>query len=88
MRIVEILFWNNDPTEGNRSDPQLDLPPAPFSDVLTKLASAFTKDVFIKNFWNLNNGWKGQTSEPAPPEAGNELIPRGTLQPTTASLGG
>jgi hypothetical protein len=26
MRIYEILFWNDDPAEGNRPDPQLDLP--------------------------------------------------------------
>jgi hypothetical protein len=32
MRIHEILFLNNDPTEDNRSDPQLDLRQTPFSD--------------------------------------------------------
>jgi hypothetical protein len=35
MRISEILFWNTEPTEENRSDLQRDLPPAPFSDDLT-----------------------------------------------------
>jgi hypothetical protein len=43
MRIVEILFWNNEPTEENRSSPQLDFPPGPFSDDLTNLANAFTR---------------------------------------------
>jgi hypothetical protein len=31
MRIVEILFWNNEPTEGHRFDPQLYLPHDPSS---------------------------------------------------------
>jgi hypothetical protein len=30
-------------------------------------------------------GCEGQPSEPAPPDAGTELIPSGTLEPTTAS---
>jgi hypothetical protein len=84
MRITEILFWNNEPTEGNRPDPQLDLPPAPFSDDPTNLANAFTRRGLVKHFWNLS-GSEGQPSGPAPPDAENELIPSGTLEPTTAS---
>ena len=84
MRIYEILFWNNEPAEGNRPDPQLDPPPAPFSDDPTNLANAFTRSGLVKHFWNLN-GSEGQPSGPAPPDAENELIPSGTLQPTTAS---
>jgi hypothetical protein len=38
MRISEIVFWNNEPTEKNRPNPQLDLRPAPSSDDLTNLA--------------------------------------------------
>jgi hypothetical protein len=83
MKIFEILFWNNDP-EGNCSDLQPDLPPAPFSDDMTNLANAFARSGLVKRLWNLN-GWEGQTSRPAPPDAGTELIPSGTLEPTTAS---
>ena len=43
MRIAEILFWSNDPTERNRRDPQLGLPRPQSSDDLTNLANAFTK---------------------------------------------
>jgi hypothetical protein len=85
MRITEILFWNNEPTEGNRPDPQLDLPPAPFTDDPTNLANAFTRRGIVKSFWNLN-GSEAQPSGPAPPDAGTELIPSGTMDPTTASL--
>ena len=84
MRIAEILYWNNKPTEGNRSDPQLDLPPGPFNDDPTNLANAFTRRGLVKSFWNLN-GSEGQPSGPAPPDAETELIPSGTLEPTTAS---
>ena len=84
MRIYEILFWNNEPTEGDRSDPQLDLHPDPSSDFLTNLATAFTRHGEVKRLWN-PNGWEGQPSEPAPPDAETELIPRGTLEPTTGS---
>src|SRR5438067_1321048 len=83
MRIAEIIFWNNEPTEGNRSDPQLDLPPAPISDDLTKLSTAFTRRGLVKHFWNLN-GSEDQPSGPAPPDAETELIPSGTLEPTMA----
>jgi hypothetical protein len=84
MRIYEILFWNNEPAEGNLPDPLLDLSSATFSDNPTNLANAFTRSGLVKHFWNLP-GSEGQPSGPAPPEAGTELIPRGTLEPTTAS---
>jgi hypothetical protein len=87
MRIAEILNWKNDPTEGNRSDPQLDFPPGPFSDDPTNLANAFTRRGLVKSFWNLN-GSGGQPSGPAPPDAGTELIPSGTLEPIRASWEG
>jgi hypothetical protein len=83
MRIYEILFWN-EPAEGNRSDPHLDLSSVPFNDDPTNLANAFTRDGLVKHFWNLN-GSEGQPSPPAPLDAGTELIPSGTLEPTTAS---
>jgi hypothetical protein len=84
MRISEILFWNNEPTERNGSDPQLDLPPAPFNGDMTNLANAFTRHGLVKHFWNLNRSG-GQPSGPAPPDAETELIPSGTLEPTTSS---
>ena len=84
MRICEILHWNNEPTEADRSDPQLDLPTAPFGDDLTNLANAFTRRGLVKHLWN-PYGWEGQPSGPAPPDAGTQLIPSGTLEPTTAS---
>jgi hypothetical protein len=84
MRIYEILFWNNEPAEGNRPDPQLDLPPSRFTDDPTNLANAFTRRGLVKSFWNLN-GSEGQPSGPAPPDAGTQLIPSRTLEPTTAS---
>jgi hypothetical protein len=79
MRIAEILFWNNEPTEGNRSDPQLDVPPARFHNDLTNLANAFTRSGLVKHFWNVN-GSKAQPSGPASPDAGTELS--GTLEPS------
>jgi|ERR1700681_289978 hypothetical protein len=84
MRITEILSWNNEPTEAHRSDPQLGPPSPPFGDDMTNLANAFTRNGAVKHFWNVN-GSEGQPSGPAPPEAGTELIPSGTLEPTTAS---
>jgi len=84
MKINEILLWNNNSTEGNRSNPQLDLPSAPFSDDPTNLANAFTRRGLVKSFWNLM-GSEEQPSGPAPPDAESELIPNGTLEPTTAS---
>jgi len=84
MKISEILLWSDEPTEGNRSDPQLDLRPDPSSDFLTKLATAFTKRGLVKGLWNLK-GLEGQPSGLAPPDAEAELIPRGTLERTTGS---
>ena len=84
MRIAEILFWNNEPGEANDYEPQLDQAPARSSDDVTNLATAFTRRGMVKHFWNLN-GSEGQPSGPAPPDAEPELIPGGTLEPTTAS---
>lgn len=84
MRIFEILFWNNEPAEGNRSEPQLDLPPALFSDDLTNLANVFTRRGLVKSFWNLG-GSEEQPRGPAPPDAEPELIPNGTSEPGMAS---
>jgi hypothetical protein len=84
MLIAEILFWNNEPTEAYRSDPQLDLSPTPFSDDPTNLANAFTRSGLVKHFWNLP-GSEGQPLGPAPPDPEPELIPSGTLEPTMAS---
>jgi hypothetical protein len=84
MRIAEILFPNSNPTEGNRSDPVLDPSPASSNNDLINLATAFTRRGLVKHFWNLN-GSEGQPSGPAPPDAGTELIPSGTLEPTTAA---
>jgi hypothetical protein len=60
------------------------IPVSSFSSDLTNLANAFTRSGLVKHFWNLN-GSEGQPFGPAPPDAGTELIPSGTLQPTTAS---
>jgi hypothetical protein len=84
MRIYEVLFWNDEATEENRTDPQLDLPPSRFDDDPTNLANAFTRSGLVKHFWNLS-GSAGQPPGPAPPDAGTELIPSGMLEPTTAS---
>src|SRR6266850_3351963 len=84
MRIYEILFWNNEPIEGHRSDPQPDLSPAPHSDDLANLANAFTRRGLVKHFWNLR-GSGGQPSGPAPPNAEPALIPSGMSKPATAS---
>jgi len=82
MRIHEILFWNNEPAD--RSDPHLDVPPGSFSRDPTNLANAFTRRGLVKHFWNLPES-EGSPSGPAPPDIGTELIPNGTLGPTTAS---
>jgi hypothetical protein len=84
MRIHEILFWNDEPTERDRPDPQLDQPPARSSDDVTKLATAFTKRGVVKHFWNLN-GSEDQPSGPAPPNPETALIPNGTSEPRLAS---
>jgi hypothetical protein len=84
MRIAEILFWNNETTEGNRSDLQLYLSHDASSDLFAKLANAYAKDRLLKRFWNAK-GSEAHRSGPAPPDGENELIPSGTLEPTTAS---
>jgi hypothetical protein len=84
MLIAEILFWNNQPTEPNRPDPELDLRSTAFSDAPTNLANAFTRRGLVKSFWNLN-GSEGQPSGPAPPDAETDLIPRCTSEPGMAS---
>jgi hypothetical protein len=83
MRIYEILSWNNDPIARDRAYPLLNSPPVPFGDDMINLANAFTRDGLVKHFWNFQ-GSEGQTPGPAPP-VGTELIPSGTLEPTTAS---
>src|ERR1700731_995043 len=84
LRRTEILFWNNEPGEANDYEPQLDQAPARSSDDVTNLATAFTRRGLVKHFWNLN-GSEGQPTGPVPPDAGTELIPSGSFQPTTAS---
>jgi hypothetical protein len=76
MRISEILFWDDQP------DPQLDFPEPPSSDFLSKLSSAYAKDSLISRFRD-REGWESHSSGPVPPDT--ELIPSGTLEPTTAS---
>ncbi|SRR6266446_629360 len=83
MRIFEILLWNNETHKKDLSNPQPDLPQAPFSDDLANLANAFTRRGLVKHFWNLN-GSEAQPPRPAPPDAETELIPSGRLEPTTA----
>jgi hypothetical protein len=85
MRISEIIFWNNEPTEQNRSDSRFDLPPGPFGDDLTSLANAFTRRGLVKHLWNPNRS-EGQASGPTPPDGGTELIPSGTLEPSPARV--
>ena len=84
MRITEILFWNNEPAEGNDYEPQLDPAPARSSDDVTNLATAFTRRGLVKHFWNLN-GSERQPTGSAPLDPETELISSGTLEPTTAS---
>jgi hypothetical protein len=84
MRISEVLFWSDQPLESDRAGRHLDIPAARVDDDLTNLGNAFTRRGAVKHFWNLN-GSEGQPSGPAPPDAEPELIPNGTLEPTTAS---
>jgi hypothetical protein len=63
---------------------QLHSPPVLLNYDLTNLANAFTRNGLVKHFWNFQ-GSEGQPSGPAPPDAGTEVIPRGTMEPTTAS---
>ena len=85
MRIHEVIFWYNEPTERKRANHKLNLPPAPDTDDLTNLANAFTRRGLVKHFWNLN-GSEGQPSGPAPPDTETDLIPSGTFEPTTLPL--
>ena len=84
MRIREILFWNNGPTEQNHLEPQLYLSPDPSRELFTKLARAYAKDYLEKRFWKLN-GSQRQPSGSVPLDAETELIPSGTLEPTAGS---
>ena len=84
MRIVKILFWNNEPAEADDYEPQLDQAPAQSSDDLTNLANAFTRRGLVKHLWNPNRS-EGQPSGPTPPDGGTELIPSDPFEPTTAS---
>jgi len=84
MRIHELLFWHDELSGANQSGSQLNFPPARSNDFLANLARAFTRHGEVKRPWNPNE-LEGQTSAPAPPDAGTELIPSGTLEPPTAS---
>jgi hypothetical protein len=84
MRIAEILYWNNEPSETHRFDPQVGQSPPSFNGDATNLANAFTRRGLVKSFWNLP-GSEGQPRGPVPRDAGPEVIPSGTLEPTTAS---
>jgi hypothetical protein len=82
MLIQEILSCNND-GEGNRTNPLLNFPLGSFADDPANLANAFTRGGLVKHLWN-PYGSEGQPNGPAPPD-GTDLIPSGTLEPTTAS---
>jgi hypothetical protein len=84
MRINEILNWNQQPAAEVHPDSQLHSSPTPFSDDLTNLGNAFTRRGLVKHGWNLN-GSEEQPSGPVPLNAETDLIPSGTLEPTTAS---
>src|SRR5689334_13884649 len=84
MRIAEIIYWNNKPSETYRSDPQLGQSSPSLTDDPTNLANAFTRSGLVKHLWNMN-GSEGQPSGPAPPNAETELIPSGTMEPSAAS---
>jgi hypothetical protein len=84
MRISEVLFWSDQPLESDRAERHLDIPAARVDDDLTNLRNAFTRRGAVKHFWNLN-GSEGLPSGPAQRDDETELIPNGTLEPTTAS---
>jgi hypothetical protein len=84
MRISEVLFWSDQPLNGDRAERHLDIPAARVDDDLTNLGNAFTRRGLVKHFWNLN-GSESQPTGPAPPDAEPELIPNGTLEPTMPS---
>jgi hypothetical protein len=71
MRITEILFCNNEPTEGNRSDSQLYLPHDASSDLFAKPANAYAKDRLLRRFWNAK-GLEADPSGPPLPDAETE----------------
>jgi hypothetical protein len=83
MRISEVLFWSDQPLNGDRAERHLDIPAARVDDDLTNLGNAFTRRGLVKHFWNLN-GSEVQPSGPAPPDTETDLIPNSTLEPTTA----
>jgi hypothetical protein len=86
MRIHEIIFWDNDPTEEPRSIPNLDFPPGPLDNDLSNLArAAFTRRGLVKHLWYAR-GLEEQSSGPAPLNVDPDVIPSGTLEPTTASV--
>jgi hypothetical protein len=84
MRISEVLFWSDQPLESDRAGRHLDIPAARVDDDLTNQGNAFTRRGLVKHFWNLN-GTEVQPSGPAQRDDETELIPSGTLEPTTAS---
>lgn len=54
MRILEVLFCDNQPIVGDRANPEIDLHQDPLGDEVTDLANAFTRGGLVKHFWNLN----------------------------------
>src|SRR5438876_2802609 len=83
MRISDVLFWSDQPLDGNLSGCHLDVPAPRVDDDLTKLGNAFTRRGLVKHFWNVS-GSEGQPSGLPAPDAETELIPNGTLEPNTA----
>jgi hypothetical protein len=84
MRVSEVLFWSDQPLESDRAGRHLDIPAARVDDDLTNLGNAFTRRGLVKHFWNLN-GSEDQPFGPAQRDDETEVIPSGTLEPTTAS---
>jgi hypothetical protein len=83
MRIYEIVFWDHDPAEESRS---IDFFPGPLDNGMANLArAAFTRRGLVKHLW-YTRGSEEQPSGPAPLDAGPDVIPSGTLEPTTASV--
>jgi hypothetical protein len=86
MKISEIVLWKDVPAEGNGSDFRLGFSSGPLESYVANLASAFTaKRGLVKYHWNVDRS-EEQPSGPAPPNAGNELIPSGSLEPIPASV--
>jgi hypothetical protein len=83
MRIYEVVFWNHDPTE---ESPSIDFFPSPLDNDLAHLArAAFTRRGLVKHLW-YSRGSEEQVSGPAPLNGDPDVIPSGTLEPTTASV--